>query len=144
MVNINNPKGYAVDKLLVFQNAGGTSTDILLTEATTTYSNAIEIPIETNRRIAIEVVPSSAGKMTIGTKPLSIYACVGNTITPSAITDQPIAVIPVGDWNATAVKEFVLPKNFAGYKYIRLAFVQDSTGTLTNNKNVNAFMHGLA
>lgn len=144
MLNINNPKGYALDSLLVFQNAGKTSTDIQLTQASTTYSSAIEIPKDTNRRIAIEIVPSSAGKMTIGTMALNIYACVGDTATPSAKTDQPIAVIPTGDWNNTEVKEWVLPATFAGYKYIRLAFVQEATGTLTNNKNINAFMHGLA
>lgn len=144
LVSISNPKGYALDANLVFKNSGATSENIVPTSAGTVYSNALEIPEYTNGRIAIEVV--SVTDPAPATKELIVYACVGNTTTPTIPTNkvQPIAFIPAGvAFTAGTSYQWILPEAFQGYKYIRLCFFQPATGTVSVGA-INAFMHGLA
>jgi hypothetical protein len=144
LVSISNPKGYAYDKELVFQNSGASSVDIVPTSAGTVYSNQLSIPEYTNGRIAIEVV--SVTDPAPQTKDLVIYACVGNSANPTipANKTQPIAIIPLGvAFTAGTSFQWIIPEAFQGYKYIRLCFYQAATGTVSVGA-INAFMHALA
>lgn len=144
MLNPSNPNAYGLDENLIFCADGSTTAvSIVPTSAGTVYSSAIEIPKDTNGAIAIEVV--SVTDPAPATKDLVIYACVGDTITPTIPTNkvQPIAVIPAGvAFTAGTSFQWILPKAFAGYKYLRLCFFQASTGTVSVG-SVNAFVHPL-
>jgi len=142
LISIKNPKGYAMDKDLVFQNAALNSYDVVPTSAGTVYTGNLEIPPATNGRIAIECVCKTS--VTPSTKDLVVYACVGNTVDPTTDLLQPIAVIPAAtEWAVGTDFQWILPERFTGYKYIRLCFKQASTGTVTTGA-INCFMHGLA
>lgn len=141
LVSISNPKGYALDKELVFQNDGATSYDIALPNATTVYSNDLEIPTLTNGKIAVEIVFPAATAIP-ATYPLTIKALVGAAANPTGDFDQII-----GSWvNETIAAgtdfQWILPEQYSGYKYIRLQFTV-ATSDLSA-LIVNAFMHGLA
>ena len=145
MISITNPKGYAYDKELCFRNAAKDSYLTALPNATTVYTETLEIPMHMNGRLAVEIT-FPASTVIPATYPFTVRALVGaatDPTTPASADGDQIIYQAVNKTIAAGTDvQWILPEQYSGYKYIRLAFTVATSNLAAYS--VNAFMHALA